>query len=90
MSKVHWVKLDSTLNSSDFDGFVLPLVDRYEGKSLGSISRWNNCSDKSQDKSSYPTYSLPSYPTYTFPDQDKKVAFLNSIREIPEISTVEY
>lgn len=81
MSKVHWVKLDSILNASDFDKLVLPLVDEYEGKSLGGLRRWTHESDKSADK---------LYPTFTFPDEGKKVSFLTSISEIPEIFTVDY
>ena len=81
MSKVNWVKLDSTLNSSDFNRFVLPLVDKYEGKSLGGQPRWTISSDETKDK---------LYQTYTFPDVGKKIEFLTSIREILEISTVEY
>jgi hypothetical protein len=43
MNKVHWVKLDSTLNASDFDTLVLPLVKKSEGKRLDTDqTRWTN------------------------------------------------
>lgn len=82
MSKSHWVKLDSTLNASDFDKLVLPLVSKSEGKRLDpNQTRWTNTSDESADK---------EYPTFTFPDEGKKLSFLTCINKIPEISTVEF
>ena len=82
MNKVHWVKLDSTLNASDFDTLVLPLVKKSEGKRLDTDqTRWTNASDELADK---------EYPTFTFPDEGKKISFLSCINEIPEISTVNY